>query len=179
MSLKDTYIKEIVPKLQKELKVENVMSVPAIERVIVNVGIGTFRAKFKDHTVVEESLTKITGQKPVLRLAKKAISNFNKLREGQPNGLSVTLRRERAYDFIEKLIKVVYPRVHDFRGVNPRSFDGHGNISLGFRDSAAFIEFDEEDFSKAFGLEVTVVTSANTDEEGLAMLTEMGFPFKK
>lgn len=168
-----------MPALQKDLEIKNPMLVPKIDRVIINAGVGSFRSKHKDHAVVEETLTKIAGQKPMLRLSRIAISNFNKLRKGQPNGLKVTLRHDRAYDFVEKLIKIVYPRVHDFRGVSSRSFDGNGNISLGFKDCSAFTEFSDDDISKIFGLEVTIVTTAQNDDQAKAMFDKLGFPFKK
>jgi large subunit ribosomal protein L5 len=179
MSLREQYKSEIFPALQKELNCTNVMAVPSIEKVIVNVGIGTWRQSHKDHSFVEESIIKITGQKPQLILSRVAISNFGKLRAGQPNGLKVTLRGDRAYDFIDKLVKVVYPRVHDFRGVSDRGFDGRGNISLGLKDVAVFTEFGEEDLAKSFGIEITVVTSAKDDVGGRLLLEKMNFPFIK
>lgn len=172
------YKKEIVPALQKELVYKNVMQVPRLEKVTLNVGYGRFiRDKaYIEH--VEKTLGLITGQKPVHNKAKKSISNF-KIREGMNIGISVTLRGKRMYDFVDKLVTVVLPRVRDFRGLKPKSFDDKGNYTIGFKEQTAFPEIKGEAVDKIYGLEVTIVTNAKSKQEGLALLSQLGFPFKK
>ena len=170
---------EILPKLQKELGGKNIMALPRVEKIMINVGIGSYiRAHGKDFSNVIENITAITGQKPVVKHATKSVSNF-KLREGQPVGLYVTLRGEKMYHFLSKLVNVIFPRVRDFRGISKKSFDGNGNYSIGFKEHVVFPEISPDDVMKLHGLQVVLQTSARNDEEGLALLTALGFPFKK
>ncbi len=178
MALKERYKKEIAPALAKKLGLKNVMEVPKLEKVVLNMGIGTFVKTNKDYSVLKKHLTDIAGQAPSVRFAKKAISNF-KLKEGMPVGLSVTLRGDVMYNFIEKLINVVLPRVRDFRGVNKNSFDREGNYNFGIKEHSIFLEIPSDDVIKNHGLQVTVKTSAKTKEAGRELLTTMGFPFSK
>lgn len=178
MTLKDTYIKEIAPKLKESLQC-NIMDVPKIEKVVLNMGIGTYiRTGNKDYSVLQEHLALISGQAPVVKLAKKAISNF-KLRAGMPVGLTVTLRGENMYDFLEKLIHVVLPRVRDFRGISGKSFDNEGNYNFGIKEHTIFPEVPQDDVVKNHGIQITVKTTAKTKEAGKELLTQMGFPFAK
>ncbi len=179
--LYEKYMKEVRPALQKELKIKNPMQVPRIVKVCVNVGMGSYLQKLnsKDHSFLEDSVSRITGQKPVIRKSKLSVSNF-KVREGQPVGISVTLRGTAAYNFLDKLIHVVYPRVRDFRGVNQNIFDKKGNCSLGFRDHTVFPEgVPPEDTRKIHGMQVTIVTSTEKAELAKALLSHLDFPFKK
>lgn len=173
------YKKELISKLMQELKLSNPHEVPKISKVIVNVGIGKFyNTVSKDFKPIEENLALITGQKPVIRPARMSVSNF-KLRAGTPNGLTVTLRARRMYDFLSKLINVALPRVRDFRGISPNSFDKQGNYSLGIKDHTVFPESRIEDETKPFSLQVTVVMQSKNKEHSFLLLKEMGFPFKK
>ena len=180
-ALYDRYIADMRPSLQKELGIKNPMQVPKIEKVCINVGIGSFlnRLGAKDTTFIEENIAAITGQKPVVRKARLSVSNF-KLRAGMPVGISVTLRGQAAYNFLDKLINVVYPRVRDFRGVSRNVFDSKGNATFGFKDYTVFPEVViPEDSRKIHGLQVTIVTS-NKDAAGTELLLDkMGFPFRK
>jgi large subunit ribosomal protein L5 len=169
---------EIVPALQKELGLKNAMAVPRIRKVMVNVGIGTLTKNTKDFSGVVNNITNISGQKAVVTLAKKAISNF-KLRKGVPVGVVATLRGRRAYDMIDRLVNVVIPRIRDFRGLSIRSFDGHGNFSIGFRDPVVFPEVNPDTLVNTHGVQVTILTTAKTNDQGIALLRHMGFPFKK
>ncbi len=177
--LKTRFTEEMAPKLREKLGIKNVMAVPKVTKVVVNAGIGPIIAKSsKDYEFVVDNLAAITGQKPVLRRAKKSVSNF-KIREGMVIGISVTLRGEKMYDFLNKLVNIVFPRVRDFRGISHKSFDGNGNYSIGFKEHIVFPEISPDDVIKVHGLQVNITTTANNDEDGLALLTEMGFPFKK
>ncbi|MCF7831045.1 50S ribosomal protein L5 [Candidatus Gracilibacteria bacterium] len=179
--LYERYQKEIKASLQKELGIKNPMQVPKVQKVSINIGMGSYLQKLgsKDFSFVEKNLELISGQKPVVRNAKKAISNF-KLREGNPVGISVTLRGQEAYNFIDKLIHVVYPRVRDFRGVRRNVFDKDGNCSLGFTDHTVFPEgTNPEDSRKIHGIEVTIVTSTKNSDHSRALLESFGFPFNK
>lgn len=179
--LYERYQKEIKASLQKKLGIKNPMQVPKIEKVCINVGIGSYLQRLgkKDFSFVEENLRLISGQKPVVRKAKVSVSNF-KLREGNPVGISVILRGQEAYNFIDKLINVVYPRVRDFRGVNRNVFDKNGNCSLGFLDHTVFPEgIPPEDSRKIHGAEVTIVTSTNNSDHARSLLESFGFPLKK
>lgn len=179
MTLKEKYNQEIVPKLMKELGLKNKMQAPRIAKVAINIGLNSNRLKESDYMeAAKNTLQKITGQKPVERKAKKSISSF-KIRKGQVVGVSVTLHGARMFDFISKLINIVLPRVRDFRGLPPASFDGHGNYTIGFREQIAFPEIRPEDSDKLHGLEVAIATTAENDKEGRALLTLMGLPFKK
>src|SRR5262245_41690569 len=174
--LKTKYQNEVVAGMMKEFGYKNAMQVPRLEKVTVNVGVGeaTQNVKVIDTTVAE--ITAITGQKPVVTRAKKAIANF-KLREGVPIGCMVTLRRERMYEFLDRLIHVALPRVRDFKGISDRSFDGRGNYSLGLREHIIFPEINADKVEKARGMTITIATTAKTDDEGRALLKRMGMPF--
>ncbi len=178
MNLKQKYYQEIRPKLKEGLKLQNIMAVPGITKVVVSVGLKEALSDKKVLDVVSEQLMTITGQKPVVRKARKSIAAF-KLREGEPVGLSVTLRGSRMYDFLEKLTTIVLPRVRDFHGVPADSFDGQGNYSLGFAEQIVFPEIDYGKIDKIRGLEVTIVTSAKEDTKAEALLKALGMPFKK
>jgi len=176
--LKDIYAEKLVPQLQKELNCKNVMEVPRVEKVVVNMGLGEAILNPKLLESAVEELTKITGQKAIITRAKNSIAGF-KLREGMPIGCCVTLRRDRAYDFLERLINVALPRVRDFKGVSPKAFDGRGNYTFGVREQIIFPEIDIDTIAKVSGLNITIVTSAKTDEAGRALLAGMGMPFRK
>jgi large subunit ribosomal protein L5 len=176
--LKKTYQKEIVPKLKKDLGLKNVLMVPKVTKVVVNVGIGTFMKNNKDYKQISNDLALLTGQAPELKKARMSVSNF-KLREGMPNGLRVTLRGEHMYDFLYKVVNIVLPRVRDFQGIPNNSFDGNGNYTLGLKDHSIFPEIQVGDETKNFGLEITIVTSTKEDEQAKVLLETLGFPFKK
>ncbi len=179
MSLQDIYKKEIVPKLKETLKCENIMEVPKVEKVVLNMGIGTYiRSWNKDYSVLQEHLALISGQAPIVKHAKKAISNF-KLRAGMPVGLTVTLRWEAMYNFLEKLINIVLPRVRDFRWVSNKSFDAEWNYNFGIKEHTIFPEVPQDDVVKNHGIQITVKTTAKSKEAGRELLTQMGFPFVK
>lgn len=179
MKLKERYYKEILPAVQKELGIKNVSAVPKITKVIVNAGLGSaYTSGTKDFSEFVENFKAITGQTPVIRKSTKAISNF-KLREGLPNGVMVTLRGERMYDFINKLVHIVFPRIRDFRGISNKSFDGRGNYSVGLKEHTVFPEINPDDLSKIHGLQICINTNAKNDKDALALLTAFGFPFKK
>jgi len=176
--LKEIYQNEMVPKLLKELELKNVMEVPRVEKVVINMGLGEAIQNVKILESAVEEMSRITGQKAVITRAKKSIAQF-KLREEMPIGVMVTLRRDRAYEFLDRLINVALPRVRDFKGVSAKAFDGRGNYTLGIREQLIFPEIDIEEIDKIKGMNVTIVTTARTDEEGRALLTEMGMPFRK
>jgi large subunit ribosomal protein L5 len=176
--LKDKYRNEVVPALTKEFKYSNIMAVPKIVKVVVNVGVGEAIANVKLLDVASDELGAITGQRPIVRRARKAIAAF-KLRKGMPIGATVTLRGDRMYEFLDRLLNVALPRVRDFRGVSPRSFDGRGNYTLGLRDQLIFPEIDIGKAEKVSGMNVTIVTTAATDEEARFLLAAMGMPFMK
>lgn len=177
-SLKQKFDTEIVGMLEKELGRKNKLSLPRLIKVSVNVGIGSLATQgIKDFAFVEENVAAITGQKPALRKARIAISNF-KLKAGMPVGYVVTLRGKRMYDFVERLVNVALPRVRDFRGISPRGFDGKGNYSLGLKDITIFPEINQENLVKLHGIEININTTANNDAEALALLKAMGFPFR-
>lgn len=177
MFLREKYIKQVIPAMKMRFGYKNDLAVPKLEKVVVNVGIGQSLkdAKFKEN--VENTLSRITGQKSVERKAKKAIASF-KIKKGQVIGLMVTLRGKRMYDFVDKLINIALPRTRDFRGLNPKSLDGHGNLTIGFKEHIAFPEIKADEVERLHGLEVVVVTSAKDDEKGLELLKLLGFPFK-
>jgi large subunit ribosomal protein L5 len=176
--LKEKYLKEITPALMKKFNYKSVMQVPKVEKVVVNMGVGDAvqNAKALDNAVEELSL--ITGQKPLVTRAKKSIAGF-RLREGMPIGAKVTLRGERMYEFLDKLISVSLPRVRDFHGVSKKAFDGRGNYTLGIKEQLIFPEIDYDKVSKVRGMDIVIVTTANTDEEARELLTELGMPFQK
>ncbi len=176
--LKELYQSELIGKLKQDLQLKNVMEVPRIEKVVVNMGLGEAIQNIKILESAVDELTRITGQKAVITRAKKSIAQF-KLREEMPIGVMVTLRRERAYEFLDRLINVALPRVRDFKGVSPKAFDGRGNYTLGIREQLIFPEIDIEKIDKIKGMNVTIVTTARTDEEGRALLAGLGMPFRK
>lgn len=178
MGLKNRYRTEVIPTLVKQFDYTSVMQAPKVEKIVVNMGVGDAinNSRFLEEAVAELEI--ITGQKPIIRKAKKSVANF-KLRDGMEIGTKVTLRGEKMYDFLEKLIRIALPRVRDFRGVNPGSFDGRGNYTLGVKEQLIFPEIDYDKVNKVRGMDITIVTSAKSDAEGLALLTALGFPFKK
>jgi large subunit ribosomal protein L5 len=175
--LKDIYEKEVVPKLMETFKYKNIMQVPALEKIILNMGLGEAIQNIKVLDSAAEELKTIAGQKPVITRAKKSIAAF-KLREGMPIGCMVTLRRQRMYDFYYKLVNIALARVRDFRGVSVKAFDGRGNYSLGIKEHIIFPEIDYDKIDKIKGLNISIVTTARTDEEGRQLLGLMGMPFK-
>ena len=172
------YKEKIVPKLKKDLSLKSTMDVPKLDKIVINVGVGkhTKEAGYIDN--VEDTLTRITGQKPVRTKAKKAISNF-KVREGMEIGVMVTLRGKKMYDFLDKLLSVTLPRMKDFRGINPKAFDKGGNYNLGIKEHVAFPEVKADQIDKVHGLEITVCTTAKDSNSARILLTYLGFPFKK
>jgi large subunit ribosomal protein L5 len=176
--LKEKYLKEIRPALKERFNYKNVMEIPKLEKVIVNMGLGEAIQNPKALDAAVTDLTAITGQKPVVTRAKKSIAAF-KLRTGMPIGVKVTLRGDRMYEFVDKLISVSLPRVRDFKGVSPKAFDGRGNYTLGLREQLIFPEIEYDKIDKLRGLEVGFVTSAQTDEESRELLRLMGMPFKE
>jgi large subunit ribosomal protein L5 len=176
--LKELYTKEVRKRIQDEFKIDNIMAVPKVEKVVLNMGVGEAiqNAKILDSAV--EELATITGQRPVITRAKKAIAAF-KLREGVPIGTMVTLRGDKMYEFLDRLISVALPRVRDFRGVPAKSFDGRGNYTLGIRDHLIFPEIDPVKVDKVKGMNITIVTNAKNDEQARFLLRELGMPFSK
>jgi large subunit ribosomal protein L5 len=175
--LKDRYQKEVVPALAKEFGYKNVMAVPKIEKVVVNMGLGEATSNAKLVDVGADELARITGQKPVTRRAKKSIAAF-KVRKGMPIATMVTLRGERMWEFLDRLMTIALPRVRDFKGVSPKGFDGRGNYTLGLRDQLLFPEIDYMKVDKARGMNVSVVTTAKTDQEARKLLQFIGMPFR-
>ena len=178
VNLYEKYKKEIAPALQKELGYKNLMQVPKVQKVVVNAGIGRFvkEPRFIDN--VENTISKITGQKPIRTKAKKSISNF-KIREGMEIGVAVTLRGPRMYQFLEKLVSITLQSVRDFRGLSEKSFDKNGNYTIGFKENLAFPEIKAEELEKIHGLQITINTNAKNRIEGKALLVHLGFPFTK
>ncbi len=176
--MKDKYKEEVVPALMEEFGYKSVMQVPDMKKIVVNVGVGEAlqNSKYLDNTVGD--ITRITGQKPVITRARKSIAVF-KLREGNPIGVKVTLRGARMWDFFDRLVGIALPRQRDFRGISPNSFDGRGNYTVGLKEQLVWPEIDYDKIDKIRGMELSIVTSANTDEEGLQLLTKLGMPFKK
>lgn len=175
--LKDKYLSEVVPTLQKRFGYKSIMQVPRLEKVVLNMGVGEAVQNSKALDAAMEDLAAISGQKPAVTRAKKSVAAF-KIRDGMAIGCKVTLRGERMYDFLDKLINVGLPRIRDFRGVSPRSFDGRGNYSLGIREQLIFPEIRYDQVDKIRGLDVVIVTTAETDEEAMALLSELGMPFR-
>ena len=176
--LQEKYKNVVVPQMMKDFEYKSVMEVPHVEKVVINIGVGDAitNAKLLDEAV--EELTLISGQKPIVTTAKKSIAGF-KVREGQAIGCKVTLRGERMYEFLDKLVSISLPRVRDFRGVPKNSFDGRGNYTLGVKEQLIFPEIDFDKVAKLRGMDIVFVTTAKTDEEGRALLTELGMPFAK
>ena len=179
MSRLQTYYKEnVVPELTKQFNYANIMQVPKITKITLNMGVGE---AVGDKKVMERAvgdMTAIAGQKPVVRLARKSVASF-KIRDGWPVGCMVTLRRERMYEFLDRLVNIAIPRIRDFRGLNRKSFDGRGNFSMGVKEQIMFPEIDYDNIDKIRGMEVTIVTSAKNDEEGRRLLTLLGMPFRR
>lgn len=176
--LKEKYLKEIVPSLMNKFNYKSVMQVPKLEKIVINMGVGDAVQNPKALDNAVEELTLITGQKPVVTRAKKSIAGF-RLREGMPIGCKVTLRGDRMYDFFDKLVSVSLPRVRDFRGVSKNAFDGRGNYTLGIKEQLIFPEIDYDKVSKVRGMDIVIVTTANTDEESRELLAQLGMPFRK
>jgi large subunit ribosomal protein L5 len=176
--LKDYYRQEVVARLLKEGGYKNVMQVPKIEKIVINVGVGEAITNAKAMDAVSGDITTIAGQKAYVRRATKSISNF-KLRQGMPIGCAVTLRGERMYEFLDRLTNLAFPRVRDFRGISPKSFDGRGNYTIGLKEQIIFPEIDYDKIDKVRGMNITIVTTAKTDEEALNLLTLMKMPFRK
>jgi large subunit ribosomal protein L5 len=175
--LKDLYLEQVVPTLMKELQYQNVMEVPRLTKIVVNVGMGEALQNAKSLDAAVQDVATITGQKPIVTRARKSIASF-KLREGNPIGVKVTLRGNRMWDFLDRLCNIALPRQRDFRGISPDAFDGRGNYSLGLREQLAFPEIDYDKIDKIRGFEVTIVTSAQTDTEGYQLLRHLGMPFR-
>lgn len=173
----ETYKKDVVAQLQDKFKYENVHQVPRLEKIVLNIGVGDAVENAKNMDGALEDLSKIAGQKPIIRRAKKSISNF-KLREGMPIGCSVTLRKDQMYEFIDRLISIAIPRVRDFRGM-PIKFDGRGNYNFSIKEQIVFPEIDYDKIDKIRGINITIVTTAKTDEEAFALLSAFGMPFVK
>ncbi len=176
--LKDKYFDEILPKLMKEGKYSSIMEVPRLSKITINLGVGEATQNPKALEAAVEDLTQITGQKPVVTRARKSISNF-KLRQGMSIGCAVTLRRERMYEFLDRLVNVAMPRIRDFRGISPKSFDGRGNYNLGLKEQLIFPEIDYDKIDKVRGMTISLTTTARTDDEAKVLLTELGMPFRK
>ncbi len=175
--LRDRYTKEVAPALKKEFGYKNVMAIPKVQKVVVNMGLGDATQNAKIVDTGADELGRITGQKPVITRAKKSIAQF-KVRKGMPIGTMVTLRGERMWEFLDRLVSVALPRVRDFRGVSPRGFDGRGNYTLGLKDQLLFPEIDYMKVDKARGMNISVVTTAKTDEESRRLLQLLGMPFR-
>ncbi|MFL6560507.1 MAG: 50S ribosomal protein L5 [Bacillus sp. (in: firmicutes)] len=176
--LKEKFVKEVTPALMSKFNYKSIMEVPKLEKIVINMGVGDAVANAKALDNAVEELATITGQKPVVTRAKKSIAGF-RLREGMPIGAKVTLRGERMYDFLDKLIAISLPRVRDFRGVSKKAFDGRGNYTLGIKEQLIFPEIDYDKVSKVRGMDIVIVTTANTDEESRELLTQFGMPFQK
>ena len=176
--MKDFYKAEVAPALMKKFGYKSVMQIPKLDKIVINVGAGEAKDNAKAIDNISGDLAKITGQKPVVCKAKKSVANF-KLREGMPIGVKVTLRGDRMYEFLDRLFNVALPRVRDFRGINPNSFDGRGNYNMGIREQLIFPEIDYDKVDKVRGMDICFVTTANTDEEARELLTLMGAPFAK
>ncbi|MCG1011458.1 50S ribosomal protein L5 [Tepidanaerobacter sp. GT38] len=174
--LKDKYLNEVVPALKQKFNYKNIMEVPRLEKVVINMGINDARENPKAIESATNDLAAITGQKPIVTKARKSIAAF-KIREGMPIGVKVTLRAEKMYDFLDKLFNINLPRVRDFRGVSPDSFDGRGNYTLGIREQLIFPEIDYDKIDKVRGMDITIVTTAKTDEEARELLKNLGMPF--
>lgn len=176
--LQGKYTNEVIPALMEKFQYKNIMEVPKLEKVVLNVGIGEARENPKALEKAVEEITTITGQKPVITKAKKSIANF-KVREGMSIGIKVTLRGQKMYEFLDKLMNIALPRVRDFRGVNSTSFDGRGNYALGIKEQLIFPEIEYDKVEQIRGMDIIVVTTANTDEEAKEFLALMGMPFRK
>ena len=176
--LKELYKSEVAPALMKKFEYKSVMQIPKLDKIVLNVGCGEARENSKVVDAIVADLQQITGQKPIVCKAKKSVANF-KLREGMPIGVKVTLRGERMYEFLDRFFNLSLPRVRDFRGINPNSFDGRGNYAMGIKEQLIFPEIDYDKIDKVRGMDICMVTTANTDEEARELLALMGAPFAK
>ncbi len=176
--LKDRYEQEILPALMKELAFKNPMEVPRVTKITVNMGVGEAKTDAKALDDAMQELAVITGQKPRLNRARKSIAQF-KIREGMPVGCSVTLRGERMYEFLDRLISIALPRIRDFRGISPKSFDGRGNMSLGIKEQMIFPEIDYDSITQTRGLDIAITTTASNDEQGRELIARIGMPFRE
>ncbi|MBQ7977944.1 MAG: 50S ribosomal protein L5 [Clostridia bacterium] len=176
--LQDYYESKVVSTLQKELGYKNINQVPRLDKIVINAGLGDVKDNAKSFNMAVDELGLITGQKPLVTTAKKAVANF-KLREGMKIGAKVTLRGDKMWEFMDRLISIALPRVRDFRGISTKSFDGKGNYSMGIKEQLVFPEIDYDKIEKVRGFDICIVTSANTDDEAKALLTALGMPFKK
>ena len=174
--LKDYYVSDIAPALMKKFGYKNVMQIPKLDKVVINVGCGDAKENSKVVDAVINDLSAITGQRPIVCKAKKSVANF-KLREGMPIGVKVTLRSDKMYEFIDRLFNIAFPRVRDFKGISPNSFDGRGNYSTGIKEQLIFPEIDYDKIDKIRGMDIVMCTTANTDEEARELLTLLGAPF--
>ena len=177
-TLKTRYIEEVAPALMKKFEYKSVMQIPKIDKVVVNVGCGEARDNAKVLDAVVRDLTTITGQKAIITIAKKSVANF-KLREGMPIGAKVTLRGDKMWEFLDRLFNVALPRVRDFQGINPNSFDGRGNYALGIKEQLIFPEIEYDKIDKIRGMDIIICTTAKTDEEAKALLEQVGAPFER
>lgn len=175
--LREKYYKEVIPALMERFQYKNVMQVPRLEKIVLNMGVGEAAQDAKEIEAASRDLAAISGQKPAIRRAKKSIAAF-KIRQGMPVGVRVTLRGRRMYDFLDKFINATLPQIRDFRGVSPKSFDGRGNYSMGLQEQLVFPEIRYDDIDKIRGLDVTIVTTAKNDEEALELLKALGMPFR-
>jgi large subunit ribosomal protein L5 len=175
--LKEHYRRELIERLQKELSLDNVMQVPRPEKIVVNMGVGDASRDARLLEGAVRDLTTITGQKPTMRRARKSLASF-KIRRGMPIGAAVTIRGDRMWEFLDRLMAIVLPRIRDFRGLNPESFDGRGNYSFGLTEQLVFPEIDYDDIDVARGMDITIVTTAQDDDGGRALLSALGFPFR-
>ena len=176
--MRERYVSEVMPALRKEFGYRSVMAIPKLEKIVVNMGLGEATQNVKLVDVGVDELSRITGQRAVIRRAKKSVAQF-KVRQGMPIGSMVTLRGQRMYEFLDRLVSVALPRVRDFRGISLRGFDGRGNYTLGLKDQLIFLEIDYMKVDKTHGMNISVVTTAQTDEEGQKLLKLMGMPFRK
>ena len=176
--LHDYYLNTVVPQLREQLKLQNPMEVPRITKITLNMGVGETTADKKVMEKAVADMTRIAGQKPVIRNARKSVATF-KIREGYPVGCKVTLRRERMWEFLDRLINIAIPRIRDFRGLNPRSFDGRGNYSMGVQEQIIFPEIDYDQIDQLRGMDITITTTARDDAHGRALLEAFNFPFRK
>ena len=176
--LKELYKSEVAPALMKKFEYKSVMQIPKLDKIVINVGCGEARENAKVVDAIVNDLTQITGQKPIVCKAKKSVANF-KLREGMPIGVKVTLRGERMYEFLDRFFNLALPRVRDFRGINPNSFDGRGNYGMGIKEQLIFPEIDYDKIDKVRGMDIIMVTTANTDKEARELLKLMGAPFSE
>ena len=174
--LKELYKSEVAPALMKKFEYKSVMQIPKLDKIVINVGCGEARENSKVVDAIVSDLAQITGQKPIICKAKKSVANF-KLREGMPIGVKVTLRGDRMYEFLDRFYNLALPRVRDFRGINPNSFDGRGNYAMGIKEQLIFPEIDYDNIDKVRGMDIIMVTTANTDEEARELLKLMGAPF--